>query len=121
MDSSLGPAAKAGAVLHKFVAVALALSSLTVVMAPAVVTTGASLTAFTVMLTLWLLRVLTLGAVPEPLSITSKVTLPVPLALTTVLYWRPANSMAVTVVPAVTAVVPSALNRVMKAGMAVIL
>ena len=89
-------------------------------MAPAAVTTGASLTALTVMLTLWLDRVLTLAPVSAPLSITSNVTWPVPLASATVLYFRPANSLAVSGVPTVTAVVPLALNSVMKAGMAVI-
>ena len=78
------------------------------------------MTAATVMLTLWL-RVLTLGAVSAPLSVTSKLTLPVPLASPTVLYFRPANSAAVSVVPAATAVMPSALNRLMKLGTAVIL
>ena len=82
---------------------------------------GASLTAVTVMLTLWLPSVLSSGAVPEPLSITSNVTLPVPFALATVLYVSAANSAAVTVVLANTAVVPSALYSVIKLGIAVIL
>ena len=86
-----------------------------------VVLTGASLTAVTVMLTLWLLKTLSLGAVFEPLSITSNVTSSVPLALAVVLYLSPANSSAVTLSFTATAVVPSALNKLMKLGMFVIL
>ena len=56
---------------------------------------------------------------PPPVSTTVQVMLPVPLASATVLYLRPANSAAVTVLPAATAVLPSLLNRVTNAGMAV--
>ena len=75
---------------------------------------GASLTAVTVTAR-FSVKVL----VPPPSSTTVQVMLPVPLAFATVLYWRPASSEAVTVLPVVTAVVPSLLNRVTKAGMAV--
>ena len=60
------------------------------------------------MLTLWLLKMLASGAVPEPLSITSKVTFAVPLALAVVLYVSVANSAAVTVLLTATAVLPLA-------------
>ena len=99
----------------------LAESSLTVVMTPAVVRAGESLTALTVKETVWFARVLTFGAMPEPVSMTSKEMLAVPFALATVLYFRAANSAAVSVVLAVTAVDPSLLKREMKDGIAVIL
>ena len=93
--------------------------------APAIVekavSVGASLTGLMLKETLWLERVLTFGAVPEPLSITSKMILSVPLAFATVWYVRPANSAAVRVVLAVTAVAPSLLKSKMKGGIAVIL
>ena len=95
-------------------------SSLTVVMTPAVVKTGASFRALTVKETLWLARVLTLGAVPEPLSTTSKVMVEVPLAFATVLYFRAAKSAALSVVLAVTAVEPSPLKSDMNDGIEVI-
>ena len=60
------------------------------------------------MLTLWLLKMLTLGAVLESLSITSNVTFAVPLALAAVLYLSAANSAAVTVLLATTGVLPLA-------------
>ena len=81
---------------------------------------GASLTALTVKETLWMARVLTLGSVPEPLSITSKVMVAVPLALATVLYCRAAKSAALSVVLAVTGVEPLLIKSIMKDGIAVI-
>ena len=71
--------------------------------------------------TLWLKSVLTSGAVPKPLSMTSKVMVSVPLALTIVLYFNPAKSAELSVVLAVTAVVPSLLKSEIKDGIAVIL
>ena len=61
------------------------LSSLTAKRIEEPVVTGASLTALTVKVTPWLERVLTFGEVLEPLSITSKLMLPLPLAFATVL------------------------------------
>ena len=72
------------------------------------------------MLTLWLLKMLASGAVPEPLSITLNVTSAVPLALAAVLYLSTANSAAVTVLLTATEVLPSALNKLMKLGTLVI-
>ena len=82
---------------------------------------GASLIELTVKETLWLESVLTSGAVPAPLSITSKVMVAAPLALATVLYFRAAKSEALSVVLAVTAVEPSLLKSKMEDGIAVIL
>ena len=59
-------------------------------------------------------------AVP-PLSCTVQVRLPLPLALATVLYFRPCSWVSVTVVLAVTCVVPSASQSVMCAGITVTL
>ena len=82
---------------------------------------GASFTASTVMLTLLPPSIFASGVVPNPLSITSNVTVPVPLASAVVLYFNAANSSAVIVVLAKTAVVPSALYSVIKLGIPVIL
>ena len=85
-------------------AVALALSSLTLMAAgePAV-RTGASLTALTVMAR-FSVSVSTPPLAVPPLSCTVQVRLPLPLALATVLYFRPCSSVSVTVVLAVTCV-----------------
>ena len=81
---------------------------------------GASLTALTVTLRLWL-STLTLGAVLDPLSVTVQVMLPIPFASATVLYFRPSISASVKpVAPVVTDVVPSVFHRVTKLGMLVI-
>ena len=88
---------------------------------PSSANTGASFTASTVVLTLWLASVFALGVAPNPLSITSNVTMPAPLASAVVLYFNAANSAAVIVVLAKTAVVPSALYSVIKLGIPVIL
>ena len=90
------------------------------VMTPAVVRAGESLTAMTEKETVWFVRVLTFGAMPEPVSMTSKEIFALPFALATVLYFRAANSAAVRLVLAVTGVEPSLLKREMKDGMAVI-
>ena len=95
----------------------MALSSLTAAKLSVPVRTGASLMALTVMLKLWLSASLPPLAVP-PLSLTVQVMLPEPLALATVLYFRPCMSASVNGVVVVTSV-PSDLNSLMKEGMAV--
>ena len=89
-------------------------SIVTVLLAP----TGASLTAATVMLK-DSLSVLTPPFAVPPLSTTVQVRLPLPLAPATVLYLRPCSCASVTVVLALTCVVPSASHRVVNAGIAV--
>ena len=66
----------------------LAVSSLTAARLRFPKPVGASLTALTVTLRLWL-STLTLGDVPDPLSVTVQVMLPVPFASATVLNLRP--------------------------------
>ncbi len=84
-----------------------------------VLSTGASLTGLTVTFRLWS-STLTLGAVPDPLSVTRQVTVPLPWALTTVLYVRPWSSDKLKPeVAVVTGVTPSALYKVRKLGMPV--
>ena len=83
--------------------------------APGATSTGASLTALTVTLRLCV-NVSTPPLAVPPLSCTVHVMLPVPLAFATVLYFKPCSSLAVSVAPDVTAVVPSALYRLMKLG-----
>ena len=104
------PARTSRALRPSVTAVVLALSSSTVigVSVPAV-RTGASFTALTVIERLSV-RLLAFGGVLLPLSVTVQVTLPVPLASATVLYFSPCNSAAVTVPLTITCVVPSALK-----------